>query len=189
MLIEISSADVQLMRPARVFESLSFRPLSKRDLPLLHEWVQRAHVAEWWRAPRTLNEIEADYVPVIEGFAYTRAYIVHAGSQPVGFIQDYDVMGAGDGWWESETDPGVRGIDQFLAHTESLGKGLGTAMVKAFVTKLFEDPTVTKVQTDPAPTNHRAIRCYEKAGFRKARLVETPDGPALLMLCSSPPVR
>ena len=27
--------------------------------------------------------------------------------------------------------------------------------------------TVTKVQTDPDPTNARAIRCYEKSGFRR----------------------
>jgi RimJ/RimL family protein N-acetyltransferase len=32
------------------------------------------------------------------------------------------------------------------------------------------------------PTNARAIRAYEKAGFRRDRLVETPDGRALLML-------
>jgi aminoglycoside 6'-N-acetyltransferase-1b len=41
---------------------------------------------------------------------------------------------------------------------------------------------VTKIQTDPAPTNLRAIRCYEKAGFRKVGIVDTPDGPALLMV-------
>ena len=35
--------------------------------------------------------------------------------------------------------------------------------------------------TDPDPGNARAIRAYEKAGFRKERLVDTPNGPALLM--------
>ena len=29
---------------------------------------------------------------------------------------------AGDGWWEEETDPGVRGIDQSLANASQLGK-------------------------------------------------------------------
>ena len=27
---------------------LSFRPLTLTDLPLLHEWLARPHVAEWW---------------------------------------------------------------------------------------------------------------------------------------------
>ena len=29
---------------------------------------------------------------------------------------------------------------------------------------------------------HRAIRAYEKAGFHSDRMVDTPDGPALLMV-------
>jgi len=51
-----------------------------------------------------------------------------------------------------------------------------------FVDTIFRDPTVTKIQADPAPDNARAIRCYEKAGFRPLRRVTTPDGPALLMI-------
>ena len=75
----------------------------------------------------------------------------------------------------------MRGIDQFLADPDALGQGLGTAMIRAFLSELFRDPGVTRVQTDPDPANARAIRSYEKAGFRAARLVTTPDGPALLM--------
>jgi aminoglycoside 6'-N-acetyltransferase len=39
-----------------------------------------------------------------------------------------------------------------------------------------------RVLTDPAPTNEHAIRAYEKAGFARVGLVETPDGPSLLMV-------
>jgi RimJ/RimL family protein N-acetyltransferase len=56
-------------------------------------------------------------------------------------------------------------------------------MVHAFVTALLQDPSVTRVQVDPAPGNARAIRCYEKVGFRAARAIVTLDGPALLMYC------
>ena len=38
---------------------------------------------------------------------------------------------------------------------------------------------------DPDPANARAIRAYEKAGFRRGRVVDTPDGPALLMVRDS----
>ena len=101
--------------------------------------------------------------------------------EPVGFIQCYVVMGSGDGWWEAETDPGARGIDQFLADPDRLGRGLGRAMIGAFVERLFADPSVTVVQTDPDPANVRAIRCYEAAGFERVALVATPGGDALLM--------
>jgi RimJ/RimL family protein N-acetyltransferase len=113
--------------------------------------------------------------------ATVRAYVAHHAGVPIGFIQSYVAAAAGDGWWPDETDPGVVGIDQFLADPTRLGQGLGSAMVRAFVDVLFEDPAVTRIQLDPDPTNARAIRSYEKAGFRAVRELETPDGRALLM--------
>src|SRR3954453_3787094 len=92
-------------------------------------------------------------------------------------------MGAGEGWGPDEEDPGVRGIDQFLANSGQVDHGVGTAMVRAFVQHLFADPAVTRIQTDPSPENRRAVRCYEKAGFRATDVLDTPDGPALLMFC------
>jgi RimJ/RimL family protein N-acetyltransferase len=161
---------------------LTFEPLTGRDLPMVHAWLQRPHVAEWWREPTTLAELERDYVPGTTTGSSTRAYIAILDGEPVGFIQSYVAMGSGEGWWEQETDPGTRGIDQFLANAEQLGRGIGSAMVRLFVERLFEDPAVTKVQADPSPENQRAIRCYRRAGFVVHGEVATPDGPALLML-------
>ena len=108
-------------------------------------------------------------------------YIAMQGTEPIGFAQSYIAMGCGDGWWEDETDPGVRGIDQSLANPGQLNQGLGTKLVRALVELLFTDPAVSKVQTDPAPNNLRAVHCYEKAGFIQERVITTPDGPAVYM--------
>ena len=51
--------------------------------------------------------------------------------EPIRYAQSYVALGSGDGWWEEETDPGVRGIDQSLANASQLGKGLGTKLVRA----------------------------------------------------------
>jgi RimJ/RimL family protein N-acetyltransferase len=159
--------------------AFDFRPLAEADLPMLHLWLQRPHVAEWWGPAESVDELREDFLCG----GSTRAFIAHLGVEPVGFVQSYVVMGSGDGWWEDETDPGARGIDQFLAHVDGLGRGLGRAMVRAFVARLFSDPAVTVVQTDPSPDNPRAIRCYAAAGFQAVGEVVTPDGPALLMRC------
>ena len=153
----------------------------------LHEWLSRPHVAEWWGRSPSLAEVEAEFGPMLDDASTTRAYIVLGDGRPIGYIQSYVALGSGGGWWPDEVDPGVRGIDQFLAHSDQLGRGLGTAVTRAFVERLFADPSVTRVQTDPSPDNGRAIRCYEKAGFRAVGMVPTPDGPALLMVCERAP--
>jgi RimJ/RimL family protein N-acetyltransferase len=162
---------------------ITFRRLTWMDLPLLHEWLGRPHVAEWWSPSPSLEEVEQEFGPLTSHESTTRPYMALFDGAPSGYIQSYVAMGSGEGWWIDERDPGVRGIDQFLAHPEQLGRGFGTAMIRAFVRFLFADPAVTRIQTDPSPDNLRAIRCYEKAGFHPTGEVDTPDGPALLMVC------
>jgi aminoglycoside 6'-N-acetyltransferase-1b len=160
-----------------------FKPLMEADLQLLFEWLNQPHVIEWWNGHTSLTEIRDKYLPRLSSTSCVRPYLAHLNGVPVGFIQSYVVMAQqASGWWPHETDPGAVGIDQFLGDAENLGKGMGTAMVKQFVEFLFRDSAVTKIQTDPAPINLRAIRCYEKVGFRKVGIVDTPDGPALLMV-------
>lgn len=159
--------------------------MNAADLPLFHDWIHRPHVAQWWAggdAEESLEDIRKKYLPLLHAGSSVKLYIALLSGEPIGFIQSYVALGSGDGWWEDETDPGVRGIDQFLCDGGKLGRGVGSRMVAAFVRQLFEDEGVTKVQTDPDPTNARAIRCYEKAGFVAAGSVVTPDGPALLMV-------
>jgi len=163
-----------------VTDDFRFAPLAEQHLRMLHEWLQRPHVAQWWAPTPSVAELRDDYLsPAAE--QGTRAHIAFLGAEPLGFIQSYVVMGSGGGWWPRETDPGARGIDQFLADKDRLGRGFGTGMVRAFVDCVFADREVTVIQTDPHPSNHRAIRCYTRAGFRVIGPVRTPDGCALLM--------
>ena len=158
---------------------IRFEPLREDDLPMLVEWFARPHVLRWWHWTPDAAELREEYLAEPSD---VRGFIASEGQRPFGFVQSYVVMGAGGGWWPDETDPGARGIDQFLADEADLGRGLGRAMVRAFVEDvLFADPVVTQVQIDPEPSNERAIRAYAAAGFVAEREVDTPDGRALLM--------
>jgi RimJ/RimL family protein N-acetyltransferase len=196
------------MRPADD-APLTLRLMTEEDIPLLHGWLQRPHIVRWWGGeagrPKSLAETRANYLPRVLGSRSdgplpsfltpsgggarscgpgdrVTPYIAMLGDRPIGYAQSYVAIGSGDGWWEEITDPGVRGIDQSLGHEADLGQGLGTRLVTALCELLFQDPQVTRIQTDPDPTNARAIRCYEKAGFRALREIVTPDGPALYMV-------
>jgi RimJ/RimL family protein N-acetyltransferase len=139
-------------------------------------------VAGWWDSRSSIEQVREDFLPLLQDTSTTIPYIAYLDGLPLGYIQSYVAAESEDGWWPDEHDPGVRGIDQFLAAESDLNRGLGTKMITAFVELLFEAPEVTKIQTDPAIHNARAICCYEKCGFRVAGRVITPDGDALLMV-------
>lgn len=172
------------MSDSQLHSQFRFQPLADEHLEMLAEWPTRPHVAEYWGTGDSADELRADYLAPDRDDPATEAFIVSLDDRSIGFIQVYIVAGCSGGWWTDETDPGARGVDQFLAHANDLNKGLGSAMVRAFLTRIFAEPTVTSVQTDPNPENPRAIRAYEKAGFVKDRVVNTPDGQALLMRCT-----
>jgi len=168
--------------------AVTLRPMTEQDLLMLHEWLNRPHIVQWWgeSARPKLDDVYAKYRPEVMAKERVTPYIAMLGQTPIGYAQSYVVMGSGGGWWEDETDPGARGIDQSIADPALLDQGIGTRMVRALVELLFRDPAVTKIQTDPAPDNLRAIRCYQKAGFRIVRNIVTPDGPAVFMLQERP---
>ena len=159
--------------------------MTEHDLAMLYEWLNRSHIVEWWggeEARLTLADVQEQY---FKRFSAARVrHSIHCNAE---WRADWVCPVVRCSWKrgrmvEEETDPGVRGIDQSLANASQLGKGLGTKLVRALVELLFNDPEVTKIQTDPSPSNLRAIRCYEKAGFERQGTVTTPDGPAVYMV-------
>jgi aminoglycoside 6'-N-acetyltransferase len=152
-----------------------FRTLMTADLPLVRRWLAQPHVAQWWGdADEQFDLVSADLnEPMMD------QYIVLLAGAPLGYLQCYRPAG-----WNMAFGPqptGTRGIDQFIGDADNIGCGHGSALTRAFCDALLAHGT-PRIVTDPAPTNKRAIRAYEKAGFRPQHLVETPDGAALLMV-------
>jgi aminoglycoside 6'-N-acetyltransferase len=156
-------------------ERYQFRPMTAADLPLVRRWLATAHVAQWWGdADEQFALVSGDLdQPAMDQF------IVAIDDRPFGYLQCYDLTA-----WNSGFGPqplGTRGIDQFIGEPDMIGRGHGSAFIRAFVDGLLAGGA-PRVVTDPDPVNARAIRAYEKAGFRKDRMVDTPDGRALLMV-------
>ena len=148
------------------------------DLPILRCWLMKPHVAEWWGDP------DEQFVLVSEDLDHPamEQFMVASGDQPFAYLQCYDP----DAWPDNgfgALPGGTRGIDQFIGEPAMLDRGHGSALIRAFIEGLLGTGT-PRVVTDPDPANTRAVRAYEKAGFRKDRLVDTPDGRAILMVCN-----
>jgi aminoglycoside 6'-N-acetyltransferase len=153
-----------------------FRPMRAADLPLVKSWLTMPHVARWWGDPGeqfALVSEDLDH-PAMDQF------IVANDDGPFAYLQCYDPTAWPNNGFGA-LPRGARGIDQFIGEADMIDRGHGCALIRIFTDRLLEAGT-PRVLTDPDPANKRAVRAYEKAGFHKAGLVETPDGTALLMV-------
>ena len=150
------------------------------DLPLMKRWLAMPHVTEWWGdAGEQYELVSAD----LEHPAMDQ-YIVTTDGRPFAYLQCYDLTAWNSGFG---TQPlGARGIDQFIGEPDMIGHGHGSAFIRAFIDGRLA-AGMPRAVTDPDPSNARAVRAYEKAGFRRDRMVDTPDGPALLMVRDASP--
>jgi aminoglycoside 6'-N-acetyltransferase len=156
----------------------TFRPMTAADLPLVRRWLGEAHVREWWGDPDEQFALVSGDLdePAMDQF------IVLAGERLLGYLQCYSLTA-----WNTGFGPqpeGTRGIDQFIGDGDMIARGHGSAFIRQFADARLKQG-LPRIVTDPDPLNLRAVRAYEKAGFVRDRVVETPDGQALLMVRES----
>jgi len=149
--------------------------MTAADLPMIRRWLALPHVREWWGNPQeqyTLVSGDLDE-PAMD------QHIVSFAGNPFGYLQCYDLTAWNSGF--GQHPPGTRGIDLFIGEPDMIEHGHGSALIRAFADERLRQGAPRMV-TDPDPANLRAMRAYEKAGFEKVRMVDTPDGPSLLMV-------
>ena len=162
---------------------IAFRPVEREDYETLRGWLNQPHMREWWGDP----EEELGFIrDMVEGRDTTRPFLFTLDGTPIGYIQ-YWFIGhhQNEEWikdnpWLTELPSDAVGVDLSIGDPALLSKGYGSAVVKAFVARLLEDGHRTII-IDPDPTNHRAVRAYEKAGFRTIPHLEGRTGDTLLM--------
>jgi aminoglycoside 6'-N-acetyltransferase len=157
-------------------DDYSFRPASAADLPMLRTWLETPEVVRWWGDP------EAEYA-LLEGDLNEPAMVMrivsHRG-RPFACVQDY----AAAAWPQphfAHMPPGARAIDAFIGEPDMLGRGHGAALLHRLARRLVADGAPI-VAIDPDVENLRARRAYARAGFEEQGVVETGEGPAMLMI-------
>ncbi len=153
------------------------------DLPLMRRWLELPHVQEWWGDPDT----ELGYIrDMIEGRDTTRPFIFSVNGEPTGYIQ-YWFIGhhqnetwIADNPWLAELPSDAVGVDLSIGDPDRLAKGVGSSVLRAFTEHLIEQGHRTVV-IDPDPANMRAVRAYEKAGYRAIPQLFGRTGDTLIM--------
>ncbi len=142
------------------------RELTEADVPRLVELGADPEVSRWW--PGLTHE---DVLEKVRG--------EEAGATSFGVVADGELAGLIQHWEEDEPDYRHAGIDLFLGAPYH-GRGLGTDAVRTMARYLISDRGHHRLTIDPAAQNERAIRSYEKVGFRRVGILRQyerdPDG-------------
>ena len=142
------------------------RPGREDDVDALLAILAEPSVAQWWGEPETRKEVAADLL----GESDTVLLVIEAGGEVAGGIQ-----------YDEETDPDYRsaGIDVYVGGRFQ-DRGIGTEAVALLARFLLEERGHHRLTIDPAAHNARAIRAYEKVGFRPVGVMRQyergPDG-------------
>ena len=155
------------------------RLLTPSDFDLLTNWHARPHIIKIYNEKRSAEKVAARYSAKMDE-TDLEMYIFYYGKRPIGYIQAYNAFGNKNGWWPDEPE-GTWGIDLFIGEEDCLNKGLGPILIRQFSEGLLARPEITRVIADPAPSNIRSRKAFEKAGFQNLGPIVTPDGDAILM--------
>ncbi len=162
--------DMVRLAPATV--SLRLMTHDGADYALMSRWLSDPRVLEWYEGrdkPHSVEMVAEHYSPQELAAEATRANIIELNEQPAGYLQFYPVQNPAD--YEIEDATGTWAIDLFLGEPSAWSTGAGSAVLRKVLRKLFEVEGATRVLIDPRVDNPRAIRAYEKVGFRKVKVL------------------
>ena len=159
------------------------------DYVFMAGWLSDERVLEFYEGrdnPFSLERILEKYSPRTLGIEGVTPCFIEWDGVPIGYIQYYPIDAetaeeheipigpageAGHGAGELTDAAGIYGLDQFIGEPSLWNRGIGTRAVSLMCEYLFGVLAARTITLDPEAWNTRAIRCYEKCGFRKIKLL------------------
>lgn len=155
---------------------IAIRPLSPADFLMMTKWLRTEEVLHYYESDAqelyTYESIIEKYSPRLNGVIDIPSFIVEVDTDPIGFVQSYRVTDEEIEAWGLPKGKTYFTFDQFIGDPDLWGQGIGSQMIKRFVVELLTKHQPDGVIVTPNVTNERAIKCYEKCGFRKVNKIE-----------------
>jgi len=130
-----------------------------RDLPTLHIWLRRPHVARWWGDPTEALAAARDQPP-------TQQALIAVDGRAVGYLcwqnppsEELAVAGL------KALPLDLIDVDILIGEPDFIGRGIGPQALRLLLNRLRAEGA-SSVGLAASVDNQRALRAYTKAGFR-----------------------
>jgi acetyl CoA:N6-hydroxylysine acetyl transferase len=158
------------------------RPLvPEHDAELLHDWMNRPHVVEFWNMDWPLQWVR-DYLDRQVADPARSPYLGFVDDEPVGYVEVYDplrdVLGG-----HAPVREGDLGAHVLIGNEDHLGR-FSVALGRATIRFLFQRPEVQRIVGEPDVRNNNFLSLLAFLGFQKEMEVDMPDKRAAFMVCT-----
>jgi aminoglycoside 6'-N-acetyltransferase len=138
------------------------RTATLADIPHLQRWDQMPHVIAC-----SGDDDEIDWAEELgRQVPWQEFLIAEVLGRPIGMMQIIDPAEEETRYW-GDVEAHLRAIDIWIGEPDMLGQGHGSLMMRMALAGCFADSAVRAVIIDPLVSNTRAIRFYERLGFRR----------------------
>lgn len=154
--IDITSGDIRI------------RNMTDEDFPLMLKWLNDERVLEFYGGRDVRYDLETLKSHYSEAIAdvYYRIIFEFKG-EALGYGQIYKLDDETCAEYRYSRNGKITfAADQFIGEPEYWGKGIGVKYMRAILDFLKTEENADAVILDPHKNNARAIRAYEKAGFK-----------------------
>ena len=149
-------------------EKIVLRPMTVDEISVFYQWATQSEATPFW-----YGELYGDHVPTYEEFIRDwkgyyfdgsapeqgRCFIILVGNKAIGQINYNEV---------NRENNSVE-LDIIIAEDVDKNKGYGTDALKTLVKYLFQNMNIQLCWIEAVTKNLRAIRAYEKAGFKTTK--------------------
>lgn len=162
---------------------ITIRPMKNHihDYQLMEKWRSDEKVLQFYGGrddSYDLEKVIETYQPRILGKEAMIPCIFLYQNLEIGYLQYYDLNKLSENIKQMyclENTNNVYGIDLFIGETQYWNQGIGTKVLLSAINYLFNRLKAARIVIDPNVKNFRAIRCYEKCGFVKVKLLSGHD--------------
>ncbi len=152
---------------------LSVRSMVQADFALMSKWLADPVVQEFYegRDYDVKAKIQKEYFSK----DLIKRAIVEWDGRPIGYVQYYSMDDDPESKPVKTGSYGYRpgdliyAMDVFIGEPDKWGRGIGTKLIKLMVKYVQTKYHPDKITLDPYQGNPRAVRAYEKAGFKIIR--------------------
>ena len=149
-------------------EKVSLRPMTVDERSLFYQWATQSEATPFW-----YGELVGEQIPTFQEFGQEFPAYYFDGSQPekgqsFAIIVDNRAIGEINYNNINRENNSVE-LDIIIARDRDKNKGYGSDALKTLAEYLFQEMNIQICFLETVTQNPRAIRAYEKAGFKQTK--------------------